>query len=900
MLFGNRRRRTLIERPYGVPVFQPQAEWLEARIVMTVPLGGNAAGNLPGIASGPFGISEVSTVPSAGAGFSVADVADLSGQLYDSLVIGAPGVTGSPPTTVGTANGTVYVVFGSEFTTASSGTNVQNWLNTTTQPRNLANSDRVGNLSELGTVNQTNPILTTPTTLNFPFSGVTFDGVPSLGASVAGLTLSNGKNGIIIGAPNANNGTGEAFVIYGNFAGFNGQTINLANPGSTPGLNIVTITNTATFASGGQLGFSVAGGFNILGDGSGDVILGAPNASVASTNTIFPVPQLTGVTYVISAALLTGGNQSINLATQLSAQVIDIAGAASGDEAGFSVADGGNVNGASGSVDDLLIGAPLASGGSGKAYLVYGGSNLAGLRTIVNGVPFISLSNVTGGGGTGPVVPGAIFVGPLGVETESQLGFSVAAAGDFNDDGFADIQIGSPTLSTTTTTLDQGADYLFYGAPSTSGSFLTGVIQIGSVSANIPELTLLGGAGGDMAGYAISQVGVINTGQPTSILIGAPGNNGDSGAVYLIPGRTNTFTGVFSLATTQGTTGLQGVQFSNTTPGTTTSPPFFGASLSGRLQNGQRNTVDTDDEADFIIGSPGYDFTQNATNALAGAASIVESGFLIVPIPAANSLTTQIGVNTPFAPFTINATTPAALQIFVFGSINITPNFMPVTDIDPTTVKVNGVAFPAATLVADPTTANHLNGIVDAIITITPRALLNLQNGAQKITITGQTLASSPLAGFTWTGTATVTVTGGTNVPVAGVVASAATGPVLSTTFVSPFGANQFTPSLSAFSALNYAPLPLSVALDEYLPTPGFRARLFLANHPNRKIKLNRGQNTGRASGINTLSSHVFNRSLFHAQKTYSYVHKTATIGNTSGVIPLQLRRETFGDNSID
>ncbi len=68
-------------------------------------------------------------------------------------------------------------------------------------------------------------------------------------------------------------------------------------------------------------------------------------------------------------------------------------------------------------------------------------------------------------------------------------------------------------------------------------------------------------------------------------------------------------------------------------------------------------------------------------------------------------ITTQIGVGTPFAPFSINATTPADLQIYVFGvaATATTPAFMPVTDIDPTTVIVNGVAFPNATLVEDPT-----------------------------------------------------------------------------------------------------------------------------------------------------------------------------------------------------
>ena len=70
---------------------------------------------------------------------------------------------------------------------------------------------------------------------------------------------------------------------------------------------------------------------------------------------------------------------------------------------------------------------------------------------------------------------------------------------------------------------------------------------------------------------------------------------------------------------------------------------------------------------------------------------IVEGGLITVPTPTPTVITTQIGVGTPFAPFSINATTPATLQIYVFGTTATTPAFMPVTDIDPTTVVVAAV-----------------------------------------------------------------------------------------------------------------------------------------------------------------------------------------------------------------
>ncbi len=137
---------------------------------------------------------------------------------------------------------------------------------------------------------------------------------------------------------------------------------------------------------------------------------------------------------------------------------------------------------------------------------------------------------------------------------------------------------------------------------------------------------------------------------------------------------------------------------------------------------------------------------------LAGGAQVVESSFITLPIPATNQVTTQIGVGTAIAPFSINAKTPASLQIFVFGSTATTPNFMPVTDIDPTTVTVNGIAVPERHPPAGSQHGDYPNGIPDAIITITPRSALGLTNGVHLITITGKTLATSPLPNFTWTG----------------------------------------------------------------------------------------------------------------------------------------------------
>ncbi len=64
----------------------------------------------------------------------------------------------------------------------------------------------------------------------------------------------------------------------------------------------------------------------------------------------------------------------------------------------------------------------------------------------------------------------------------------------------------------------------------------------------------------------------------------------------------------------------------------------------------------------------------------------------------------------------------------------------------------------------------------------------------------------------------------------------------------------------------------------------------------------NRGQNTGRggrAQGVTTLSSKVFDRSRFHATANYNYTHKGPKIGILSGVIPTQSTRQHFQDGLL-
>jgi len=787
MLFGNRRPRKLTAPRPDHGTFEPRCEGLESKVLLSIDLGATSPPALPIIATQPYGMDFGGTANAAhpntnGAGWSVSDVGDVIGTGYDDFLIGAPTLNGNNPSSLGNKTGsTAYLVFGSNSVNA---TNATDWLatptTTPTPPAPYAPNDRVGDLSQLGAPAQTDPI--SAKAIANPFNGITFvtgsNPNSSLGASVSTVKLNSGQNAIIMGAPGALDttgtvaGTGRVYVVWGNFLAYakaNPATpINLDAAAPT-GINIVIFDSSL---AGSTLGYSVAGGSNILGDGSSDIILGAPAAPVdglANTGAVYLIP---------TSALVAPNTYDIATVGQTFPGLV-FAGANSGDRAGFSVADAGDVNAAGGGrIDDLLIGAPFAGSSTGAAYLVYGGSGLASLAIPAGNpaVSFISLSRVGAPGSATGVVPGAIFTGTSGGDL---TGYAVSSAGDFNGDGFGDFMIGSPGWETSS-----GRVNLIYGAPNT---LVSGTIPLSKIPATIKSVEFDGGDTGDLAGYAITAVGFINVGQPNPILIGAPGyllgvdvTGGNQGTAYLIPGRSG-FTGTFSLSAAE-VAPISGVQFKLTTP--SSGPAFFGASVSSRFQNGQAFTADGDNRSDFIIGAPGYDVTQTSGNELQGGALIVQGGFI-------------------------------TLQ-----SLNVTPTPTP-----------------------GPGGGGSGGGVVGV-----PR------------------------------------------------------GPVTFTDYISSTGANQYTPSITDLSALNYQPIPLSVALAQFLPPQGFRQRIYSFNHPGKHVGsylIDRGQNKGRAGGINQLSSTVYDRSRFHAQKTYNWTHKAPKSGIVSGVIPVQTKRQTLSDTLL-
>ncbi|MGO8897442.1 MAG: hypothetical protein ACLQU5_03725 [Isosphaeraceae bacterium] len=810
MLFGNRGTRSSGTKQRKSEAFRPRGEALEPKVLLALlQLGAgtpqNIAGNTTTAPAGPqtiggqlpfiadssglnqvqgnqttdpgLGVLETGNVQAQGAGYSVAGLGDMNLDGSNDYLIGAPTVvtTTTPSGSVispGTGDSDrAFLVFGNRSATPPS---VQSWLSATPE-------QRVGVLANVGGALQFNPFTDRGQPYNYSFDGITFITSQSSNSQLGAFVAAAGPNAFVIGAPNYTGG-GRLYYITAtsnfNLASLRSAPVDLDFPQNYPGLTILTFEDTANPTSG--LGSSFADVPNLFGDGVDDLVIGEPGASLngkTGNGGVFVFP--------VTSVPLTMG--SPNNVVQVQAEApFKFVGANSGDGAGFSVANAGDVNGVTtllGSTNDLLIGAPNANNKAGAAYLVYGGTPLT--SGAVGGVVDLSLLSVPPTvTGAIPPAQGAVFVGSASGDL---AGYAVSGAGNFDPSitpVYSSFMIGSPGAG-------GGRVNLFYGtATGTLNS--TGLplglvanainpINLGNPGVTLPltgytpkSASFVGAANGDRAGFSLSYINA-GAGAKTAsrILIGAPSNAtgpGGSGSVYEIQGPT---TGMY-------TTQLVQLNSSVARQYTLAFPTTF----SGGNTVGFGNSVSAyaNGNGDFIAGAPGYTGTL-ATGSppitLVGAAAVV-----------------------------LDSLQPANSLIPLGSSPTPTP-------------------------------------------TPTP------------------TIGSGPVAGA---------VLPGTFVP---------------TNYIPPLGTN-FVPTDSALSALNYAPIPLKVALQQYLPPDGFIQRDYAYTHPGRKLPPTleeRGQTQSRhvygSSGVWTLGSKVFTRGRFHPGKTYRFTHK-------GRVVPASASRERY------
>jgi len=329
-----------------------------------------------------------------------------------------------------------------------------------------------------------------------------------------------------------------------------------------------------------RAGVSIAGVGDVDGDGRTDVALGANGAAHNAR-------PASGSVYVVFGKAL---RRSLDLAA-LDEGGFRIDGAAAGDRAGSALAGAGDVNGDG--LADVLVGAELANGAgrseAGSAYIVFGKPSGASVDLATLGTGGFRIDGAAAG---------------------DRAGGALAAAGDVNGDGLADVLVGAARADVDGRR-DAGSAYVVLGkrTPDT-----VDLAELGTAGFRIA-----GASAGDRAGVAVSGAGDVNGDGLIDLAIGAEGTDHggrSSGSAYVVFGGTETV----DLGTLTAGYRIDGSR-----------DMLTGSSVAGA------GDVDGDGRSDLVVGSPGFELSSGAAHVIFGSSStdpvslvaLGDRGFLI-------------------------------------------------------------------------------------------------------------------------------------------------------------------------------------------------------------------------------------------------------------------------------
>jgi hypothetical protein len=239
-------------------------------------------------------------------------------------------------------------------------------------------------------------------------------------------------------------------------------------------------------------------------------------------------------------------------------EVVNVTGDWADDRFGFNVSYSEDLN--LDGYSDVLIGAPFndtSGADAGAAYIFFG-------------YPSIVLNNLN---------PSNANVSLFGSSPGENFGWSVACTNDLNNDSTGDVLIGAPGAGS-----GNGAAFIFYGESIISEAKSDAELY----SATESNVTLYGGASGDEFGHSVTGVGDLNKDNLEDFLVGAPGNDSNTGSAYLYHGSTELKQDIL-------------VNQSGAVMHGEANGDRFGSSVSSA------GDFNNDSFPDFVIGSPGYD-----------------------------------------------------------------------------------------------------------------------------------------------------------------------------------------------------------------------------------------------------------------------------------------------------